>query len=340
VTGEPAVLPAATRRPQQQTPPRRRGSVRRSSHIGVRWSDATADSSSELLVHGAVQDAVTDADGIGQVADAATVDCGIGPDRTVTFITADPDEPRLRTLVGHGARNGWRAAARGIVGADSLLGTVLDDVPIAVMLSSYGALRQGSLDVTSVRPLMLHMRDLCAGWAHDATPMRRLDAGDEMALPGVVLAPVDQQTDPLAAEARPPMVAGEVRRARRLDVTPGKRVRIDATFRDTWRDPGGREGILHEYVLTAALDGYGVVASIHAEPRVLPYRECSLAAASSQQLVGRHIEEVADAVRAAAGTSTCTHLDDLLRSLVAVPALVTSFSVGGYGRAPRPGADD
>ena len=318
----PTVLPAATRRPQQKPPPRIPGSIRRSSHIGVHWPDADTDASPELLVHGAVRDVITDAKGAGHVVGAATLDCTVDSDRTVVAITADPDEARLSALVGRGARSGWRAAAREVVGADALLGTVLDDVPIAVMLSSYGALRQGAMDVTSVRPLMLHMRDLCAGWAHDATPMRRLDAGHDMALPGVVPAPADVETDPLAVEPRQPMAPGEVRRTRRLDVTPGDRVHIDASFRDTWLDPAGAAGVLHEYVLTASLSGDGVVASIHAEPRVLPYRECSLAAASPQQLVGRHIDDVADAVKAAAGTSTCTHLDDLLRSLAAVPSLL------------------
>jgi hypothetical protein len=323
----PTVLPAATRRPQQQTPPRRPGSIRRSSHIGVHSPEPFADNVAELLVHGSVRDVVTDGDGTGHVVGTATLDCTIDSQRTVVGIDADPAEPGLDALVGQGARSGWRAAARGVVDAQSPLTTVLDDVPIAVMLSSYGALREGALDVTSVRPLMLHMRDLCAGWAHDATPMRRLDAGHDMALPGVVPAPTGDESDPLAMEPRLPMVPGEVRRTRRLDVTPGARVRIDASFRDTWRDPAGGEGVLHEYVLTAALVD-GVVTSIHAEPRVLPYRECSMAAASPQQLIGRHIDDVADAVRAAAGTSTCTHLDDLLRSLVAVPALLATAGDG------------
>ena len=294
----------------------------------MHWSADADPAKSELLVHGAVRDFVTDQSGRGQVAGDAVLDCVVGPDRSVLSISATPPHPGLQSLTGRAARGGWRAAAREVVGADSLLGTVLSDVPIAVMLSSYGALRQGSLDVRAVRPLMLHMRDLCAGWAHDATPMRRLDAGHAMALPGVVAAPVDSQTDPLAAEPRQAMVAGEMRRVRRLDVTPGERVRIDAMFRDTWQDPAEGEGVLHEYVLTATLDVGGVVTSIHAEPRVLPYRECSLAAASPQQLVGRHIDQVADAVRAAAGTSTCTHLDDLLRSLIAVPALLRLATAG------------
>lgn len=326
---EPDVLPAATRRPQLRTPPVPAASIRRSSHIGVHWPPDHDDSGSEeLLVHGAVRDVLTDLAGAGRVVGDATLDCVVAPDRSIAAVTATPAQPRLETLVGRSARSGWRAAARDVVGADSALGTVLDDVPIAVMLSSYGALRQGALDATTVRPLMLHMRDLCAGWAHDATPMRTIDAGRPLPLPGVVPVPEGEVLDELVAEPRAPMVPGEVRRSRRLDVTPGEPVRVAAGFRDTWCDGDGAEGVLHEYVLIATLDSAGVIRTIEADPRVLPYTECTLAAASPQRLVGRRIEAVADEVRAAAGRATCTHLDDLLRSLVAVPALLRRATAG------------
>jgi Protein of unknown function (DUF2889) len=298
--------------------------VRRASHIAVRWPDGDlAQPIAELHVHGAVRDIASGVDGVGRVGGDATLDCVLAPDRTVTAIVAEPSAPGLETLVGRVARSGWRAAARAVVGSDSPLATLLDDVPIAVMLSSYGALRQGQLDTMAVRPLMLHMRDRCAGWAADATPMRTLDAGSVMPLPGVVPAPVEHGRDPLAAEPAAPMVPGEVRRSRRLDVTPGEQVQVDASFRDSWCDPEGGEGILHEYVLTAVLDRDGVIESIAAEPRVLPYEECMLAAASPQRrLVGRRIGEVPEIVAASAGSDTCTHLDDLLRSLAAVPGLL------------------
>lgn len=314
----PDVLPAATRRPQPRTPDRSPGAIRRSSHIGVR----AADGSHDLLVHGAVRDVLTDDEGGGRVVGAATIDCVVAPDRSVTSISSDPVESSLSQLVGQVAHRGWRAAARRVVDADSPLSSLLDDVPIALLLSSYGALRQGSLDLLAVQPLMQRMRNLCAGWAEGATPMRTIDAGQPMPLPGVVPAPHEAQDDELATEPRLPLVPGEVRRTRRLDVTPGPAIRVEASFRDSWCDALGAEGVLHEYVLVAGLGAEGTVESIEAEPRVLPYDECTLAAASPQRLVGLPIAEVAERVRATAGTHTCTHLDDLLRSLNAVPALL------------------
>ena len=314
----PDVLPAATRRPQSRTPERPPGSIRRASHIGVRAANGAPD----LHVHGAVRDVLSDPKGVGRVVGAATIDCVVAPDRTVTSISAAPAEAALSQLVGQVAHKGWRAAAGKVVDADSPLSSLLDDVPIALLLSSYGALRQGSLDLLAVQPLMQRMRNLCAGWAEGATPMRTIDAGQPMPLPGVVPAPTEPDIDPLDTEPRLPLVPGEVRRTRRLDVTPGPAVRVEASFRDSWCDETGAEGVLHEYVLVAALSADGVLTSIEAEPRVLPYDECTLAAASPQRLVGLPIADVAERVRATAGTHTCTHLDDLLRSLTAVPALL------------------
>jgi len=324
VNSAPDVLPAATRRPQAQIPARIPSSIRRSSHIGVQTSDDAPD----IAVHGAVRDVLTDAAGEGRIVGEASLDCVVAPDRSVTSITSDPPEAAMSQLVGRVAHKGWRAAAREVVDADSPLSSLLDDVPIALLLSSYGALRQGSLDLPSVQPLMQRMRNLCAGWASDATPMRIIDAGEPMPLPGVVHIPDHDDAEPLATEPRLPLVPGEVRRIRRLDVVPGDEVRILASFRDTWCDADGVEGVLHEYVLTATLDVDRRVASVEAEPRVLPYNECSLAAASPARLIGQRIEDVAAEVKATADTTTCTHLDDLLRSLDVVPALLRAVTAG------------
>ena len=318
MTGPADVLPAATRRPQRQTSARVPGSIRRSSHIGVQPSGERPD----LAVHGAVRDVRTDAGGAGHIVGEASLDCVVAADRSVTSITSDPADGALERLVGRVAHRGWRALAREVVDADSLLLSMLDDVPIALLLSSYGALRQGSLDLLAVQPLMLRMRNMCAGWAEDATPMRTIDAGERMPLPGVVRVPDHDEADLLATESRSRLVPGEVRRVRRLDVVPDPAVRILASFRDTWCDPDGVEVVLHEYVLEATLSEDHVVAAITAEPRVLPYTECSLAAASPERLIGQRIADVAAEVKATAGTTTCTHLDDLLRSLAVVPALL------------------
>ncbi|SHN15791.1 Protein of unknown function [Cryptosporangium aurantiacum] len=95
-------------------------------------------------------------------------------------------------------------------------------------------------------------------------------------------------------------------------------------FRDTYSDPDGLETVLHEYELSALLDVDSlVITQIEAVPRVLPAPECPWAAASAGRLVGIPVSELRTKVgRELRGTTTCTHLNDLLRSITDVPALL------------------
>jgi Protein of unknown function (DUF2889) len=89
-------------------------------------------------------------------------------------------------------------------------------------------------------------------------------------------------------------------------------------------DRDGVETIVHEYTVSAAVDSSdGVLAWCAARARVLPWVECPAAAMSAGRLAGvpvaglrRHVRETF------LGTSTCTHLNDTLRSLEDIPALL------------------
>ena len=70
----------------------------------------------------------------------------------------------------------------------------------------------------------------------------------------------------------------------------------------------------------------GTYVTCSAVPRVLPFVECPVAAASADRLVGQSIEATRDYVRRELrGTSTCTHLNDLLRSLGDVGTLASTL---------------
>jgi len=330
---DPVLLPlAAPTRPVQVQPARRPGSVRRTSHVDMTWPDApSGDPEATVVLDSAARDVVTGPDGTGRVVEEVRLVTTVAPGRRVLAIEATPSDLDLSELVGLLAARGWRAATRRIVpeGLASPLGLLLDEVPIAVLLSFYAGLRSGALTGGLSRGASGYMRDLCAGWATGATPMRSIDAGGPVPLPDLVAVPVDDEADPLAHEPRPHLETGRLRRSRRIDVFPGDLVTVDATFRDTWVDPVDGEGILHEYVVTASVEPDGTVVSIAAEPRVLPYGECPRAAESPQVLVGRPIGTAADVVPVdLSGISSCTHLNDLLRSLACVPALA---AMGGDG---------
>ena len=130
--------------------------------------------------------------------------------------------------------------------------------------------------------------------------------------------------DALGWHAIDALPAGAMRRRRLVDVLDeGDTWAVTALFRDTHVDPAGTETILHEYALTATVDAAsGAFTSCSAVPRVLPWVECPVAAASADRLAGQPVATVRDFVRSSLrGTSTCTHLNDLLRSLGDVATL-------------------
>ena len=96
-------------------------------------------------------------------------------------------------------------------------------------------------------------------------------------------------------------------------------------YRDSHVDEDGTETIVHEYTVSATVDtSDGVLVSCSAAPRVLPWVECPAAALSASRLVGLPVSGLRRHVRDTfLGTSTCTHLNDTLRSLEDIPALLT-----------------
>jgi hypothetical protein len=80
---------------------------------------------------------------------------------------------------------------------------------------------------------------------------------------------------------------------------------------------------VHEYGVGATIAPDTLeVLTIDATPRVLPWPECPAAADSVASLVGRNLRGVRTiAGEELRGLSTCTHLNDTLRTLEDVPAL-------------------
>src|SRR5690242_17474750 len=138
-----------------------------------------------ILLTAAARDVVTAVDGTGRVLADASLRTAATADRVVTELVAEPPLPGLESLLGLRAASGWRAASRELLpdGVVSPLGLLLDEVPIAVMLSFYAGLRAGTTRAPDAAAATF-MRDVCAGWATGATLMRHLDAGERAPLPG------------------------------------------------------------------------------------------------------------------------------------------------------------
>jgi hypothetical protein len=106
-------------------------------------------------------------------------------------------------------------------------------------------------------------------------------------------------------------------------VPEGGALVADVFFRDSHVGEDGEETVVHEYTVRAAIDAdSGRIVRVDAEARVLPWVECEAAPPSAQRLVGRTVDGLRPRVRAVlTGPSTCTHLNDTLRSLEDVVAL-------------------
>lgn len=318
-----------THNPLPTTPPRAPGSVRRTATIDAVRPDGLRG---RVVLTGRARDLVTGTDGVGRVVGSA----GFGMDvtylggRTVEAISSDPEVPGLDGLIGTAAGPGFRARLDEVAPAErdarSLLYLLLDDVPGGALVSGYAIIAGGEQVKRPPRLASHPAVDQCAGWAADASIMREINSGGNTPVPtGPESPPLSDGTDPIAWHDLPDLPPHGMRRHRRLDVIPSPDglVTVDQHFRDLHVSGEGRPTVLHEYEVHARVEpGTWRVVEIEAVPRVLPWLECPAAVASAKRLVGRSLADVRTEVRAEfRGTSTCTHLNDQLRSLADVVAV-------------------
>jgi hypothetical protein len=323
------------------------GSVRRTSSIDTARPDGFRG---DLVMTARARDLRTAPDATPVVIDQVDLSLRVdGSSRQVLSITSSPALPGLDQLVGCVVGPGFRSrvneACPGEREHGTLLHLLLDDLPGAALVSGYAAQRAGALDQPRRRPegdvgntsglagMMASQDDLCAGWAHEATLMVTVRSTGEIPVSTGPPAPsLDRDDDPLAWHPMPTLPPHAMRRRRRLDVVgpdgPGDAHRFDAHFRDSHMDGDGAERVVHEYSATGAFDVVGGrVLDIGARAHVLPWMECPGAVASAERLSGMPIAELRTRVRREfTGTSTCTHLNDTLRSLGDLEVLVGKLS--------------
>jgi hypothetical protein len=249
--------------------------------------------------------------------------------RVVRHVEVTPPVAAVARLSGAPAMSGFRAAADKAApelrATRDLRYTLLDDVPVATLISGHALSASGLLgDVT--KSGYLPVADQCAGFATGGLLMNSFEAGDPVIVTGPEAPDLDHDDDRLAWHPITQLSPRGMRRRRRIDVyeESAGRIGIDALFRDTYARTDGVETIIHEYTLAAALDAdTGVIVESHATPRVLPWQECPGAVSSAEQITGMTLRELHFRVRQELfGTSTCTHLNDLLRSVADAEALI------------------
>jgi hypothetical protein len=318
------------------TTPRRPGSVRRTSTLDMDRPDGV---DGDVILTGAARDLLTTSpDTTPRVLEEAglrgRVDFVHG--RTVTTLAAVPDdERRVHELVGRAAASGFRGEVLRLLPEHaerrSPLYLLLDDVPAGALVSGFATRRDGPGPVRSAtsnppKP------DLCAGWQRGGVMMQSVEISGRTPVAQGGPVPVEPGDDPYAWHNLRPLGAGGVRRRRRLDlVADGGMLVVNASFRDSYLGLDGVETAIHQYGLSGTVDAADLtIRSLSADAYVLPWLECPQAAGSAGRLVGHPVHELRRWVRTElVGISTCTHLNDMLRSLEDVVSLSAHLRKAG-----------
>jgi len=313
---------------------RARGSVRRTTTIDSARPDGVAGN---VLVTARARDLHSLPSGRALVLGSDGFAAVLSADRKLRAI--DHPDVRLASLIGAQVSGGFRARALELLPDEAarltLLNLLLDDLPGASLVSGYATQRDPSW---TSRPFpaehLAGMTDLCAGWAAEATIMEAVRELGSIPVPttaAVAATNVDQD----AWHERPALPVGAMRRARRLDVVAddprGGTLHFDVHFRDSYRDATEGEGAVHEYTVRGRFAPLTrTILELDAEAHVLPWTECPRALGSVPRAVGMTTDDIRARVRGDfVGTGTCTHLNDVLRSLADLPCLAAALAGDG-----------
>lgn len=320
------VLTAEVSGPSDPSPPRRVGSIRRTSTLNMDWPNGLQSSG---RVRARARDLLTLADAQRTIADDVLV-ATVGEGRVYESLFTFPDRPALQAVVGLQRPGNSRSAISALIPEERDAGTplylILDDLPALALVS-------GQVMIEWIQPEERQQRmgagrgfspvGICSGFRPGASVF---DAdGVVQAIHQVqAVGALTSEVDPSAWHVLQPETAEpEMRRARRIDVWKDDVLHIDAFFQDSCTTPGGVRVAVHEYIVTATAHiETGKLLSIIADPRVLPFDSCPAAAGNVDRMLGVPLGEFRSAVlERLPGTLGCTHLSDALRALAEVPSM-------------------
>lgn len=339
-----------THAPITGTPPLLPGTIRRTSTIDTNRDEAACPGL--LFVTARARDLAVLPAGtptaLGEAAVRATV--GYRDGARLLDIEAVPPAPGLAELIGAPVRSGFRAKALTAIPAEAehatLLNLIIDDLPGAVLVSGYATSR-GPNPPRKPMPRMLAQSDLCSGWREGGTIMLEIRRGaPPPVVTGPVAAPLETRHDPWAWHRLDPMGPNGMRRLRLLDLRPGEPTPILGYFRDSHLSFDAVHTSIHEYSLHGTVHD-GIIESLEGRDHALPWLECPHAVASAGWLVGTPVADLRERVRQDfTGIDTCTHLNDMLRSLADIRVLAQlraatmSTRATGQRATPRPAHGD
>lgn len=257
----------------------------------------------------------------------------LSPERSIVSIESQPARPALSRLVGERGGGGLRRVLEQVVPEERSHATplylILDDISGVSLVAGWAWSQwdpnwmensRKALKGFDLEKAFRSREGICSGFAPGSSAFT--PGQNRSGTPTEDLRHPDDPEGWHAFTAE----AGKIglRRARRIDVRLGENIVIDSAFQDSAATPAGGRAVVHEYRLMASADLKSLrLRSIEAEPRVLPFVECPTATQNVGRLLDTPLPELRDKVLAELkGTAGCTHLNDALRALAEVPALV------------------
>jgi hypothetical protein len=172
---------------------------------------------------------------------------------------------------------------------------------------------------------LLVLENVCRGWRSGGSQVTEVQAGAIPMPTGPTPSPLDVLADPLAWHPTTDPAATYTRRARRVDIwRDGDQLVMDIHYRDTYFAADKLPMVIHEYSLRADAE-YATLrlVAVATEAHALPWVDCNSVPSSTEAVVGARLGEVESTVnQRLRGVAGCTHLNDTLRELDAVPGLL------------------
>ncbi|MGI5200242.1 DUF2889 domain-containing protein [Spirillospora sp. CA-108201] len=312
--------------PDGAAPPRRAGSVRRTTSLHMQWP---GEPGTALTIDGFARDLVTPVDGSARIRDQDRVSLRVDPGtRSIQSIEGPERVPQLRRLVGSRSGGGLRAVLADLIPEERAAGTalhlLLDDLAGGSLVAPFVLTRLLSEDQWTARfgPRKLPS-GVCLGWSEGMTAHQPNEPADRTRPAGRVPHPAD----PLGWHELPDYDVPTTRRLRRIDVTLEREIEVDAWFQDSASEPDGGRVAVHEYRVRATADrDTSALLTIGAVPGALPFPECPLAVGNLERLLGAPVTGLRGLVpRMLRGAEGCTHLNDAVRALADVPPLAAAI---------------
>jgi|HubBroStandDraft_1064217.scaffolds.fasta_scaffold31862_2 hypothetical protein len=317
------------------TPPRRAGSLRRTSSLSASWPDGREGP--EHLT-GRARDLVTSMDGDPGVRAEEELALVVDRRQTITAATTRPGRDGVRRLIGANAVRGFRTTVESALPNErhgvTPLALLLDDVSTVSMIGGIAWSQHPddsdegddrSLEASNSFLRSQGSNVACSGFRRSGYYRESLEK--RIMYPHWFRPAGDLEVDDeWAWHAIEPAAEVCFRRRRRIDTWPaGDSTVVDAHYRDSIWGPTHDEVALHEYSLNATIDTAShALSALAVTANVLPFPECPSVVQQVQDLVGLDVTGLRAGVqRELPGILGCTHLNDMLRGLSDVPALVS-----------------